>query len=310
MDSVIEALAIERFYPHPPELVFRAWTEPVRLERWFSPNPANKVTATVDLKKGGKYRISMRNPSGDTWTVQGTYLSIVKPLHLSFTWQWEGESEESRVTVEFVAEGAGTRVAVKHERVTTMESFTGHRRGWESTMERLSEYLSNPMETLVMPPSTVLGAAAQIKQAKDLAQLALNRLRITFGHVPNDKLLWRTTETAKSALQIYAHCGLSNQYFASVLRGEELPLQSAEEVVAQLRDSESKYTDRQQAEQLFEESAGQVLRAIDTLDVQLLVSDPKVAFVLLLVGRHNDGHASQIDYLQTQWGDLVDHLTS
>ena len=309
MSSVLEALSVSRVYPCPRELVFKAWTEPVRLERWFCPNPSNRVKAQIDLKVGGHYRIAMVNPSGESWVIGGEYREIERPGKLVFTWNWEDSEEPtSLVTVSLSEVQNGTLVELVHDKLDSSESQQQHLQGWTLTFERLAAYLMDPMETALLPPSDLLGAAAQINTARDLARMALDRLRLTFSHVPSDRVHESPSPDAKSALRILVHAGLANQYFAAVLRGDEMPHMSAEEVVANIAAHESSITDRSEAEALLATSSKEVLDAIDRVDPGRLTTDPKCAFVLLLVGRHADGHASQIDYLQTTWGDLVDHF--
>lgn len=309
MDSVIEALIVKRTYPHSRDLIFRAWTEPIRLERWFCPNPKNIVKAHIDLRVGGAYRIAMISPTGDTWVIGGEYQEIVRPERLVFTWKWENEEgETSLVTVHFRETADGTEVELIHDRLESDESRENHNQGWIATMDRLYGYLADPMETLILPTGDLLTAAIEIKQAKELARLALDRLQRTFSHVPDDKLHSTPADTSKPALRILVHASLANQYFAAVLRGDDIPHQSAHEVVADIFKRETHITDRQEAEALCEKNTAEVLAAYEQLDPTRLTSDPKVAFVLLLVGRHADGHASQIDYLQTTWGDLEDHF--
>jgi hypothetical protein len=60
--------------------------------------------------------------------------------------------------------------------------------------------------------------------------------------------------------------------------------------------------------ELFEESSQEVLKSYEQLDPARLTTDPRVNFILTLVGRHVDGHAAQIDYLQTIWDDQEDHF--
>lgn len=309
MDSVIEALVVKRTYPHPQDLIFRAWTEPVRLERWFCPNPKNKVKAQIDLRVGGAYRIAMIAPTGDSWVVGGTYQEIDRPQKLVFTWKWENEdSETSLVTVHFRETADGTEVEVTHDRLASEESRDNHGQGWIATMDRLYGYLADPMETQVLPNTDLFTVAIEIRQAKELAKLGLDRVQRTFNHVPQDKLHWTPSETSKSALRILVHTALSNQYFASVLRGDEIPHLTAQEAVQKIFAQEPGVTSLPEAQALYTASVQEVLDTYETLDPTRVATDPKVAFVLLLVGRHADGHASQIDYLQTTWGDLEDHF--
>ena len=46
-------LVIERTFDAPRSLVFKAWTEPERLMRWWGPNGFTTVSCKMDLRTGG-----------------------------------------------------------------------------------------------------------------------------------------------------------------------------------------------------------------------------------------------------------------
>src|SRR3954464_7200682 len=100
------------------ERVFDAWTDPELLRRWWAAGETwDTPLAEVDLRPGGRYRLSMHDPdSGNVHTVGGEYTEVTRPDRLVYTWAWEGESDsgESLVTVEFVAAGGGTEVVLTH----------------------------------------------------------------------------------------------------------------------------------------------------------------------------------------------------
>jgi len=68
-----------------PELVWRAWTEPEHLVKWFTPAPWSTVSAEVDLRPGGIFRTVMRSPEGDEHDNPGCYLEVVEGRRLVFT---------------------------------------------------------------------------------------------------------------------------------------------------------------------------------------------------------------------------------
>ncbi len=57
-------LILEREIDVPPELVWRAWTEPQHLMKWFTPAPWKTVECEIDLRPGGIFRTVMRSPEG------------------------------------------------------------------------------------------------------------------------------------------------------------------------------------------------------------------------------------------------------
>jgi uncharacterized protein YndB with AHSA1/START domain len=308
MSSVMEALVVRRTYKHSREAIFKAWTEPDRLKKWFCPNPKNRVEAEVDLKVGGKYRIQMFPPEGDPWIIGGDYRKIDRPAELGFTWKWENSEERaSLVTVLFREAHGGTDVEVIHEQLESEESRMNHGQGWNGSLDRLTHYLEDPMSTLTEAPADVHTASAQIQQAKQIAGMAFARLRDTFDHVPDDKLFWTPAGTAKGAVQIVAHTSYANVYFAAILRGDPMPDKPVPEVVADILRQEVNIKTRAEAKELLDRTSQETLDAYDTID-PMRATDPRVAFIMTLIGRHIDGHAAQIDYLQTCWGDMVDHF--
>lgn len=129
------------------EKVWDAWTKEEQLMQWKAPMGMMVPSASTDLQIGGAYHIVMR---GDTvenkdmkLLLEGMYKTIEKPHKLSFTWKWEGQDEETLVTVLFksLAEKK-TEVTLIHEGFKTRESRNGHSKGWESTLGKLSILLN------------------------------------------------------------------------------------------------------------------------------------------------------------------------
>ncbi|MCA8973046.1 MAG: SRPBCC domain-containing protein, partial [Planctomycetes bacterium] len=59
-------LVLERTVDVTPELLWRAWTEPVHLMQWFCPRPWKTVECEIDLRPGGLFRTVMQSPEGET----------------------------------------------------------------------------------------------------------------------------------------------------------------------------------------------------------------------------------------------------
>lgn len=131
------SLEITRTLPAPPERVWHALTDPAALAAWFWPHLDN--TVEVDLRPGGSYRIT--GPRAGI-AVSGEYLVADPPRRLVFTWRWDGEQEQSRVTAELRPDGHGTVLTLVHDRVrdaTTVELF---RQGWQDCLDRLPAWLT------------------------------------------------------------------------------------------------------------------------------------------------------------------------
>ncbi|TGN09702.1 SRPBCC family protein [Leptospira ilyithenensis] len=68
----------------PRELVFKAWTEPERLARWWGPKDFRNTFEEFDLRPGGNWRFVMHGPNGDDYPNHCVFVEIVKPELLVF----------------------------------------------------------------------------------------------------------------------------------------------------------------------------------------------------------------------------------
>jgi uncharacterized protein YndB with AHSA1/START domain len=78
-------LVLERVVDVPKELVWRAWTTPEHLKKWFTPVPWQTVDCEIDLRPGGIFRTVMRGPEGQEFDNAGCYLEIVENTKLVWT---------------------------------------------------------------------------------------------------------------------------------------------------------------------------------------------------------------------------------
>ena len=140
-------LRLERTFEAPRDRVFDAWVDPELLRRWWAASPNwRSPVAEVDARRGGRYRLSMEDSdTGDVHTVAGQYLEVDRPRRLVYTWTWEGEpaemagSEDTRVTVEFHAEGDRTRVVLTHTGFASAHVRDLHVGGWGACLDNLDQ---------------------------------------------------------------------------------------------------------------------------------------------------------------------------
>lgn len=78
-------LVIERIVEVPKELVWKAWTTPEHLKKWFTPAPWSTVECEVDLRPGGRFSTTMRSPEGDQFPNEGCYLEVIENEKLVWT---------------------------------------------------------------------------------------------------------------------------------------------------------------------------------------------------------------------------------
>lgn len=123
------------------ERVFRAFTEPEELAKWWAPEGFSEPSGEVDLRVGGLYRWSMRAPDGDMYVATGTFTEIEVPEKLVQTWQWEGDEDVTRLTLLFHDRGGSTEVELLHEGFDEKARADKHEEGWNGCLQRVAGVL-------------------------------------------------------------------------------------------------------------------------------------------------------------------------
>ena len=128
-------ITITRIFDAPRERVWRAWTEPERLARWWGKRgwstPLSSIT--LDVRPGGVFRLnSISDEDGSEMPLDTVYREVVEPERLAFG--------EATVTLNDL--GDGRTEMIFH---TTVEMTDATRRsaegGLASAFDRLAEQL-------------------------------------------------------------------------------------------------------------------------------------------------------------------------
>ena len=151
-----------------------------------------------------------------------------------------------------------------------------------------------------------------IEQAKQTLDRTSARLLNTFAAVPDDKLTWSPSPSAKSPLQLVAHCSFANHGMSGIVSGAWTEEPDMEQIQAMSREHESKITSRAQAIADLQQSIAATKKAFDEVSDARLgetgpMNMPIVAWVFMIPS-HMEQHAAQIDYIETCYGDMVDHF--
>ena len=138
------SLTLSRSYPVAPEKVWRAWTDPEAVKRWWGPGGVQLVSlARLDVRVGGRFRIVFGGAEGKDHEVQGVYKEVVPNRKLVFTWTWPNSTpeRESLVTIMFRAVDRGTQLDFLHEQLFDETVRDNHKRGWSETLDKLAQFL-------------------------------------------------------------------------------------------------------------------------------------------------------------------------
>jgi uncharacterized protein YndB with AHSA1/START domain len=140
-------LVLERVVDVRPELVWRAWTEPEHLKKWFTPAPWSTVDCKIDLRPGGIFSTTMRSGDGAVQPESaGCYLEIVKERKLVWTdalgpgYRPSGSPFMTGVIL-LEPEGTGTRytaIAMHADEATRKQhEDMGFHSGWSAALDQL-----------------------------------------------------------------------------------------------------------------------------------------------------------------------------
>ncbi len=155
-----------------------------------------------------------------------------------------------------------------------------------------------------------------VASCKQNAVRGMERFLRTFSFVPDDKLTWSPSPTAKTPLRIAAHTALMAGNFAQILRNGKFPDMEMTQLFAALNAAEEGITTREAVIELFKKNTDDVLASLDALTPEQIASTLQTPFgfaapmamFMSAPGNHAQNHASQVDYLQTCWGDQDPHF--
>ena len=167
-------IAITRIFNAPRELVWKAWTEPEMIKKWWGPKDFTAPEIKVDLRKGGKYLYCMRSPEGNEYWSGGTFQEIVPFEKMVLTDSFSDEKgnmvepvkygmskdfpKEMQVTIkfeEYPQNGGGkTKLTIAYAKPESDASYeaivkSGMESGWNESLDKLAESLMTQVaETL------------------------------------------------------------------------------------------------------------------------------------------------------------------
>jgi uncharacterized protein YndB with AHSA1/START domain len=145
-----QELVLKRVFDAPRELVFKVWTDPKHVARWWGPHRFTNPVCELDLRPGGAILIHMRGPDGTVYPMTGVYQEIIRPERLVFTssaLDSDGNPMfEILTTVTFAEEGGKTkqilRARVIKRTAQAAPYLAGMEAGWTQSLERLAAYIA------------------------------------------------------------------------------------------------------------------------------------------------------------------------
>jgi uncharacterized protein YndB with AHSA1/START domain len=95
-------ILITREFAAPKHLVYKAWTTPELVKRWWAGSKGKVTLAEIDLRVGGKWRYVMVMEKGGEVGFHGEYREIVANERIVFTEVYEGAPPEAAAPLNFL----------------------------------------------------------------------------------------------------------------------------------------------------------------------------------------------------------------
>ena len=142
-------ILITREFDAPRHLVYRAWTTPELIKRWWGGDRGECTSAEVDLRVGGRWRYVMVANGGFEVAFHGEYTEVVPDERLASTEVYEGMPDAAALNTLTLTETGGRttmKLLVEH---SCQEHRDAHiAAGMEAGMQESMHYLEDAARSL------------------------------------------------------------------------------------------------------------------------------------------------------------------
>lgn len=143
--TAARTVILERHFAVPPARVYKAWTDPSSVTRWWGPEGFFTTDIQMDLRVGGHWANTMVAPDGKRYPSSGEFREIEDGKRLVMFDEGKGEpmhGHATKVEVTFEPSGTGTKMHVVHGVFKTVEMRDECKAGWSSSFDRLERLLT------------------------------------------------------------------------------------------------------------------------------------------------------------------------
>jgi uncharacterized protein YndB with AHSA1/START domain len=133
---------ISKIIHAPIEKVFDAWLDPETLAQFILPSPGMpQPDVENDPREGGRFTIVMHVGEDDI-PHTGSYLTLERPNRLKFSWESPYSTDDSTVTLDFIAiDETTTSIELTHVKFLHEEARSDHEGGWGNILDKLDEVM-------------------------------------------------------------------------------------------------------------------------------------------------------------------------
>ena len=156
---------LTRIFDAPRALVWKAWTSPEHVMKWWGPKGFTSPVCRIDLRVGGHFTYSMKSPDGQVGYNGGEFREIIAFKKIVWLWYFSdadgnrvspaqyGFPEEDREgnldTILFEDYGSGqTKLTyLRNDPTATKEERDGVAEGYDQIFDKLAEVVGELVRT-------------------------------------------------------------------------------------------------------------------------------------------------------------------
>lgn len=148
-DEPVE-LHLSRTIAAPLAAVFKAWTDPKQLAKWWGPKGFTNPVCKVDARPEGTIQIEMTGPDGTAYPMRGIFHEVVKNVSLTFSaYAFDDDRKRAGLithnTVTFTEQDGMTTIVivvrVVHASKAVASAVAGMSQGWNESLDRLTKLI-------------------------------------------------------------------------------------------------------------------------------------------------------------------------
>jgi uncharacterized protein YndB with AHSA1/START domain len=151
---------ITRIFDAPRAMVWKAWTTPEYVMKWWGPKGFTSPVCRIDLKVGGRYLFSMQTPEGHVGYNGGKFLEIVPMEKIVWLWHFadkdgnrvnpaeygmpddDREGNVDTILFEDLGNGRTRLTYVRNDPAATPEENEGAAAGYGEIFDKLADVVA------------------------------------------------------------------------------------------------------------------------------------------------------------------------
>ncbi len=170
-------LVISRVFDAPVALVWKAWTDPKEIKKWWGPGGFTAPSIKVDLRVGGQYIFCMRGPKGSPWDknmYSAGFFKEVIPLKKIVATDYFSDKDGNKIdpsvhgltgdmpqemvaTTRFETAGKDkTKLTIEYPKPKSKAQLeamlkSGMEEGWNTSLDKLQASLASALHVIAEP---------------------------------------------------------------------------------------------------------------------------------------------------------------